>query len=152
MRWLDFLFWHYYCHFDQSKLRTKDADLTGGAIIVLFYTCCTLLGCLLGTLYIFVCKFSFMDTYKAEYLCALVLLIPSFYMCLRYRYYKQKSIVKGKYKQFRDRWGDPEHVSKKNMRILLWYTILSTIGALIYTIVMGTLNKHGYFEGCRLFP
>lgn len=48
--------------------------------------------------------------------------------------------------------GDPKHVSKKNMRILLWYTILSTIGILIDATIMGTLNKHGYFEGCRLFP
>ena len=77
--------------------------------------------------------------------------IPCFAL-LYFRYYKQNSIVQDKYKIFRERWGDPQNVSKKNLKILLWYTLITTIGMFIYAAVMGTLNKHGYFEGCRLFP
>ena len=71
---------------------------------------------------------------------------------LSYRYERKKSIVGDNYKLFRERWGVPEHVNKKNLQILLWYTILSTIGLLIYGIITGTLNKYGYFDACRLFP
>ncbi len=151
MMLIDFLFWHYYCYGYNSKIRTKNADLTGGAIILILYTNMLLLGALLGTIYVFVHKISFLDN-KADFKILLLFLVFSWMFYLRYRYYKQKSITKGKYKVFRERWGDPEHVSKKNMRILLWYTIFGTIGVLIYVVVMGILNKHGYFEGCRLFP
>ena len=151
MKWFDFLFWHYYCYGYNSKIRTKDADLTGGAIIILLSTLCWLTGALLGSFCTFVYDLEkVINGGELKILC--VLFAAVLLLCLRYRYYKQKSIVKGKYKLFRDRWGDPEHVSKKNMRILLWYTILSTIGVLIDITIMGTLNKHGYFEGCRLFP
>lgn len=71
---------------------------------------------------------------------------------LDYRYERKKSIVQNKYQIFRERWGEPDKVSKKNLKILLWYTLITTVGLLLLAIVMGTLNKHGYFEGCRLFP
>ena len=151
MKWLDFLFWHYYCHFDQSKIRTKDADLTGGTIVILLFTLANIIGVLLGSFNTFVYDIeTIINGGELKVLCVLSAAI--LWLCLRYRYCKQKSIIKGKYKMFRERWGDSEHVSKKNMRILLWYTILSTIGVLIDITIMGTLNKHGYFEGCRLFP
>lgn len=71
---------------------------------------------------------------------------------MSWRYYKQKSIVKNNYELFRKRWGDPENVSKKNMRILLIYTIIGTIGMYLYAAIMGELNKRGMLEGYRLFP
>ena len=81
----------------------------------------------------------------------LILVAPVF-LYLDYRYYKKKSITKNKFEIFRNRWGDIQNVSPKNMRILLWYTIISTIGMILCAVIVGTLNKNGYFEGCSLFP
>ncbi len=152
MMLIDFLFWHYYCYGYNSKIRTKNADLTMGAIVLIYFTNMLILAFLVVTTDAFICEFSFIDTCKGEFKLLLLFLGFAWYAYLQNRYYKQKTITKSKYKVFRERWGDPEHVSKKNMRILLWYTIFGTIGVLIYVVVMGILNKHGYFEGCRLFP
>ena len=150
MRLLDFLFWHYYSYMEQKK--TVKEDGAWPAIIMIIATTFTIIGSLQGAIEVFVCDLPLPESkgdlkYKVYYPIGIL-----YILFLRYRYMKQESIVKNKYEIFRNRWGDPIHVSKKNMRILLWYTILSTIGLFILAIVMGTLNKHGYFEGCRLFP
>jgi hypothetical protein len=150
MRLLDFLFWHYYCYVEQKK--TVKDDGAWPAIIMILATTFTIIGSLQGTIETFICDLPLPESrgdlkYKIYYPIGIL-----YILFLRYRYMKQKSIIKNKYQVFRERWGDPKHVSKKNMKILLWYTILSTIGLLIVAAVMGTLNKHGYFEGCRLFP
>ena len=150
MKWLDFLFWHYYSYMEQKK--TVKEDGAWPAIIMIIATTFTIIGSLQGAIEVFVCDLPLPESkgdlkYKVYYPIGIL-----YILFLRYRYMKQESIVKNKYEIFRNRWGDPIHVSKKNMRILLWYTILSTIGLFILAIVMGTLNKHGYFEGCRLFP
>ena len=108
MRLIDFLFWHYYCYFEQNKKKYKGnrVQVAEGMVII---TTSLAIGILI-------------------------------------------SIVKNKYELFRTRWGSPDNVSKKNLKILLWYTLITTIGMLLVAIVIGTLNKHGYFEGCRLFP
>ena len=150
MRLIDFLFWHYYSYMEQKK--TVKEDGAWPAIIMIIATTFTIIGSLQGAIEVFVCDLPLPESkgdlkYKVYYPIGIL-----YILFLRYRYMKQESIVKNKYEIFRNRWGDPIHVSKKNMRILLWYTILSTIGLFILAIVMGTLNKHGYFEGCRLFP
>ena len=135
-----------------EQKKTVKEDGAWPAIIMIIATTFTIIGSLQGAIEVFVCDLPLPESkgdlkYKVYYPIGIL-----YILFLRYRYMKQESIVKNKYEIFRNRWGDPIHVSKKNMRILLWYTILSTIGLFILAIVMGTLNKHGYFEGCRLFP
>ena len=150
MRLLDFLFWHYYSYIEQKK--TVKEDGAWPAIIMILATTFTIVGSLQGAIEVFVCDLPLPDVkgdlkYKVYYPIGIL-----YILFLRYRYMKQKSIVKNKYEVFRNRWGDPQNVSKKNMKILLIYTLITTIGLLLFAIVMGTLNRHGYFEGCRLFP
>lgn len=150
MRFLDFLFWHYYSYIDQKK--TVKEEGTWPAILLMIFTTMSILGFITGNIEIFICDLPLPEgrgnlKYKVAYPIGFL-----YTLFLIYRYRKKKSIVKNKYEVFRERWGDPKHVRKKNMQILLWYTILSTIGILMYAAIMGTLNKHGYLDGCRLFP
>lgn len=119
------------------------------AIVAILITCSAVLGVISGLIEIFI-RTTNLNAVE-EKLFAALLIIP-FYFYFDYRYRKKKSIVNGRYRKFRERWGNPENVSKKNLKILLIYTLIATIGVFIYAAVMGTLNKHGYFEGCRLFP
>lgn len=155
MRLIDFLFWHYYSYSEQCKKKAKTTgDSRWMSIVMIVITIGISLILLLSTIDQFLYPLDFLPddstTIDAK-IFGLTLGILCFAL-LYFRYYKQKSIVSGKYKIFRGRWGDPENVSKKNLKILLWYTLITTIGMFIYAAVMGTLNKHGYFEGCRLFP
>lgn len=150
MRILDFLFWHYYSYVELHK--TVKDDGSWPAIIMVIATTAMILGCLTGSIKTFICDMPLPEN-KGDMKYKVVIPIGLLYMVfLRYRYMHKGSIAKDKYDIFSKRWGDPKHVSPRNMRILLWYTILSTIGVLIDAIIMGILNKHGYFEGCRLFP
>ncbi len=155
MRLIDFLFWHYYSYSEQCMKKTKTTgDSRWMSIVMIVLTTWTTLGIILCEIdrFIYPLKYLPKDITKLDAkLFGLFICVPWF-LLLYFRYYKQKSIVKGKYKVFRERWGDPENVSKKNLKILLVYTLITTIGLLIYAVIMGTLNKHGYFEGCRLFP
>ena len=148
MKWLDFLFWHYYCYFEQNKKRYRGNNVWG-SVLTLSYTCFWVFGTILGIVGVFVYDIN-MD-YGPMKMWAWAIGIP-WILYLDYRYERKKSIVQNKYQIFRERGGEPDKVSKKNLKILLWYTLITTVGLLLVAIVMGTLNKHGYFEGCRLFP
>ena len=148
MRLIDFLFWHYYCYFEQNKKRYRGNNVWG-SVLTLSYTCFFVIGVLWGIVNIFV--YDINTDYGTRKMWSIAIGILWF-LYFDYRYERKKSIVQNKYQIFRERWGDPEHVSKKNLKILLWYTLITTVGLLLLAIVMGTLNKHGYFEGCRLFP
>lgn len=149
MRWMDYLFWHYYSYFEQNKKKYKGdrVQVAEGMVII---TTSLIIGSIIGSMHIFICDLS-LPEYGRMKIMGWIVGIPCI-LYLDYRYERKQSIVKNNYQLFRERWGDPKHVSKKNMKILLWYTILSTIGLLIVAAVMGTLNKHGVFTGCRLFP
>ena len=149
MRLIDCLFWHYYSYFEQNKKKYKGYRVQVAEGMVMLTTSLTI-GVLIGCMHIFVCDLN-LPEYGQMKIWGWTIGIP-WILYLDYRYMKKESIVKNKYEVFRTRWGDPAHVSKKNMRILLIYTIISTIGMLILAVVMGTLNKYGYFDGCRLFP
>lgn len=151
MRLLDFLFWHYYCYYELNEKRFKGNSITF-ATSMLTFTSFVIFGFIIGTTYTFICdlhlpEYGTLASRKIGWLTG----IP-WILYINYRYEKKESIIKNKYEAFRTRWGDPKHVSKKNMRILLIYTLVTTIGMLLGAIIMGELNKHGYFEGCRLFP
>ena len=150
MRLLDFLFWHYYCYGEKKK--TVKEDSAWPAIIMILATTFTIIGSLQGAIEVFICDLPLPESkgdlkYKVYYPIGIL-----YILFLRYSYMKQKSIVKNRYEVFRNRWGDPEHVRKKNMRILLIYTLITTIGLLLDSIIIGELNKRGFFTGCRLFP
>jgi len=151
MKWLDFLFWHYYCYFEKNKKKFKGNSVLS-ATSMLAFTTFVIFGFIIGTTYTFICdlhlpEYGTLASRKISWLTG----IP-WILYLGYRYERKKSIVQNKYQIFRERWGEPENVSKKNLNILLWYTLITTIGMLLFAIAMGYLNKHGYFEGCRLFP
>ena len=156
MRLIDFLFWHYYSYSEQCRKRVKGTfgDSRWMSIVLIVTTIGITLMLMLSTVDQFLYPLDFLPkastTIDAK-IFGLIVGIPCFAL-LYFRYYKQNSIVQDKYKIFRERWGDPQNVSKKNLTILLWYTLITTIGMFIYAAVMGTLNKHGYFDGCRLFP
>jgi uncharacterized membrane protein YhaH (DUF805 family) len=149
MKWLDFLFWHYYSYFEQNKKRFKGdrIQVAEGMILI---TTSAIIGSLVAIMKIFVYNL-YLPDYGRMKMWAWTIGIP-WILYLDYRYERKKSIVQNKYQIFRERWGEPENVSKKNLKILLWYTLITTIGMLLFAIAMGYLNKHGYFEGCRLFP
>lgn len=150
MRILDFLFWHYYSYVEQQK--TVKDDGSWPAILMIIATTAMILGCLTGSIETFICDLPLPEN-NGDMKYKVAIPIGLLYMAfLRYRYMRKGSIAKDKYEIFSKRWGDPENVSKKNLKILLWYTLITTIGMLLFAIAMGYLNKHGYFEGCRLFP
>ena len=136
----------------ENGKKTVKEDSAWPAIIMVIATTAMILGCLTGSIETFICDLPLPEN-KGDMKYKVVIPIGILYMALlRYRYMRKGTIAKDKYEIFSKRWGDPKHVSKRNMKILLWYTILSTIGVLIDAAIMGTLNKYGYFEGCRLFP
>lgn len=149
MRWFDFLFWHYYSYFEQNKKKYKGnrVQVAEGMVII---TTSFAIGILIGCIHIFVYDLN-LPEYGQMKIWGWAIGIPII-LYFDYRYEKKESIVKNKYELFRTRWGSPDNVSKKNLKILLVYTIITTIGLLLFAIVVGTLNKHGYFEGYRLFP
>ena len=147
---LDFLFWHYYSYVEQHKTVKDDGGWP--AIIMVIATTAMILGCLTGSIETFICDLHLPENLGDKKYKVAIPIGILYFLFLRSRYMHEGSIAKDKYEIFSKRWGDPKNVGKRNMRILLWYTILSTIGVLIEAIIMGTLNKHGYFEGCRLFP
>lgn len=153
MKAIDFLFWHYYCFYRQH-ITGRKLDIVWEAMLALFLTLMLQLGFWAGAVNIFICSIeNFVPKYGTleSKLLAIIIGLPLI-LCLYYRYSKMRSIISEDYKLFRNRWGEPNQVSKKNMRILLAYTLFSTVGLIVVGIIMGTLNKHGYFEGCRLFP
>ena len=153
MKWIDFLFWHYYCYFEQVKKKKKGhGDSTWMAIVIIAFTVLFAIGVTIGEINTFIIELNTpkYGTPEGRIFSGAVCIIFLALMC--WRYYKQKSIVKNNYELFRKRWGDPENVSKKNMRILLIYTIIGTIGMYLYAAIMGELNKRGMLEGYRLFP
>lgn len=150
MRWLDFLFWHYYSYVEQKK--TVKEDGAWPAIIMTLATTSMIIGSLIADIEIFICDLPLPEKrgdlkYKVYFPLGILYIL---YLC--YRYTKKESVIKNKYEVFRTRWGDPKHVSKKNMRILLIYTLITTIGLFLEGIIIGELNKRGVFNGCRLFP
>lgn len=152
MRWLDFLFWHYYCFFEKHK-NVYFGDNRLQAIVAICICCFTLFGVSVGLINTFVCTIKLIPIYGTieEKLFSILYVLPCF-LYLDYRYYFKKSVTQNNYQIFRDRWGEPLHVSKKNMRILLTFTIVAIIGMLLIAIVVGELNRRGLLEGCRLFP
>ena len=152
MRMIDFLFWHYYCYSEQCKKKAKTTgDSRWMSIVMIVVTIGVTLAISVALVDIFVCEVNIPERYSDKKILGWAIGIPCF-LYLYYRYYKQKSIVSGKYKVFRERWGNPENVSKKNMQILLMYTLITTIGMFILAGVIGELNKRGVFAGYRLFP
>ena len=155
MKLIDYIFWHYYCLGERIK-KTKNGDSVFFAITLMFYSSITTLVILLITIDVFVCDWKSLlgirdvSQYEAK-LCILTFVLP-FVFYLFYRYRKQKSIITGKYKMFRERWGEPSQISKKKMIVLVVYTIVSIVGMVVYAIVMGHLNRQGVFDAYRLFP
>ena len=156
MRLIDFLFWHYYSYSEQCRKRVKGTfgDSRWMSIVLIVTTIWITFGVILCDINRFLYPLAFLpkDSTTIDAKIFGLSVCTPFFILLYFRYFKQRSIVKNKYQLFRERCGDPENVSKKNLKILLWYTLITTIGMFIYAAVMGTLNKHGYFEGCRLFP
>ena len=148
MKWFDFLFWHYYCYIEQKKTVKEDGSWL--AIIWLTFTTLLTLGVVLSTIDTFVMDLHLPTEYEGEKGLGWIIGIPwLFYLYFRYK--KKKSIIQNKYQRFRECWGDPMHMNKRNMRILLIYTLVTTIGMLLYATIMGELNKRGLLDGCRLF-
>lgn len=151
MRVVDFLFWHYYCFFERHKKRYF-GDNRYQSIIVMCITFAAILGVGSGLVQVFIIGHDIPPQQPVDRKIFGLILVAPVFLYLDYRYYKKKSITKNKFEIFRNRWGDIQNVSPKNMRILLWYTIISTIGMILCAVIVGTLNKNGYFEGCSLFP
>lgn len=150
MRFLDLLFWHYYCFFERNKTN-KDGDSLAGARLLTAFTSC---GALL-LIYFIIDTFVYaLDiNVKSTSVRLLGLLIALLWVLyLLYRYENKKSITKNNYQLFRERWGDPLQISKKKMLLLLMYTIITTIGVFVIAATIGELKKHGMFVDCRLFP
>lgn len=155
MRFIDFLFWHYYSWMEQLKKKHKDrtyGESEWVAILLISLTSFLIIGITLGTIDTFIYHLNIPHSHTWEgKKFSLSISIP-WLLYFYYRYYKKKSIINGKYKIFRERWGDPENVSKRNLKILLVYTLTMTIGLVIFAAIMGHFNSRGYFEGYRLFP
>ena len=153
MKIIDYIFWLYYCLGERNK-KAKDDDSVFLAITLMFYSGLGSFVCLLITIdsliYDWDALIDGVTMDEAKLFCIIVVL--PFVLYLFYRYRKQKSIITGKYEKFREKWGEPSEISKRKMIALIIYTIVSTVGMVVYAIVMGRLNRQGVFDAYRLFP
>lgn len=152
MEWLDWMFWHYYCFYERHK-KMYFGDNCFQAVVIICMNTYIMLGLLAAFIENFICELTFIPQYGTIHskLFALIYGVPIF-LFLDYRYSRKKDIIKNNYQAFRERWGTPADVNKKNLKILVVSTIIYVVGSIIIAVIMGELNKRGLLEGYRLFP
>ena len=117
MRFLDFLFWHYYSYSEQCRKREKGTfgDSRWMSIVLIVTTIGITLMLMLSTVDQFLYPLDFLpkdSTIIDTKIFSLTVGIPCFAL-LYFRYYKQNSIVQDKYKIFSKRWGIRNMLAKR---------------------------------------
>ena len=145
MRYIDFLFYSYYCHCERRNKRFPKL-FGGNSRFFAFYLFTLTLGGLIGFCYLLI------DEYiihlpmipklgsSAESLIGLVaccaILGPFIY-----RYFYDKNIIKGDYKIFKERWGEDPRIHKRGRIAVLVYTILSMFLPFCVAIILHEINN-----------
>lgn len=151
LNFLDFIFWHYYCFCERHKKRYW-GDNASQAYYAFVLSQCWVISITLGLISTFVVSLDFLPQRYSELKVLFVLVFLPVGIYYDYRYTRKKSIVKNKYQCFREKWGDPQNNTRRNKKIVLYYTIVTLVIIPILCFVAGELNRRHMLDGLQLFP
>ena len=152
MKYIDFLFWHYYCFCERHK-KVFHYDNKWQALLFMYGSFSLILALIIGLIHTFVIALdiSLLSTTEKR-LYSFIISCVVYFLPLWYRYYYKEAITKNGFQVFRDKWGNFEHNTKKNLNIFLIYNVISFPLAIIFIILMGKFKSMGLLDGYRLFP
>lgn len=131
MKYIDFLFYSYYCHFERRNKRFPKifwGDSRLYAIVVMYLSIAIPFGAIYALIDIFVTPLPEPSKANSGHgrLFGILLGIPTIGP-LAYRYYHNKKIIRRNYKMFKDRWGEDPRENKKGRIVVLIYTFCTII-------------------------
>ena len=151
MKYLDFLFWSYYCFCERHK-RFYFGDNIEQAIGMMYGSIALPIATIYATIHTFIYHLPMIEPGHWEtILLALVLSSPLFFL-LDHRYYKNKTITNNNFQIFRERWGDDPRKETKGRIFVIIYTIVSVPICLAICIIVGEMKRRGLIDATPLFP
>ena len=126
MKYIDYLFWSYYSFLNRHS-KVYFGDNRWQAICTICATVVVPLGVFYALLDIFVINLPALP--KDRYLSLLIigLLSLPLLLFLNHRYYYNKTIIRGNFRLFKDRWGEDPRTNKKGRMAVIIYTICTLI-------------------------
>lgn len=136
MRFVDFLFWQYYCFCERHKRVFFGYNVWQALNDVFLTTACGM-----GVIWSLVEDKIPLNILNMLHLTHtkvwVLLLIPigGAYILFYKRYTKKNAITQNNFQIFRERWGDPEH-TKRSHRIIMWcYTLVMIMSPVILGMI-----------------
>lgn len=143
MRYIDFLFYSYYCYFERRAKRFPKL-LAGDSIMQALCLISLTIGLLLAICYLLVNeyitpmprmpKLNSPEEKLIGIVIGGVIIGP-----LIYRYLYNKTIRKGDYKIFKEQWGDPRTHKKGRIAVLV-YTIITLLLPFCLALILHEIN------------
>lgn len=122
MKYLDYLFWSYYCFFNRHP-KMYFGDNRWQAIGVIYATIIVPLATLYALTDLFIVDLPELPSQRsAKYLIIGFVSLPIF-LFLNHRYYHNKKHIKGNFQLFKERWGEDPRTNKRGHMIVIIYTI-----------------------------
>ena len=131
MRYIDFLFYSYYCHFERRNKRFPKifwGDSRADALTIIYFSIAgplTLCYCLIDDFIVPLQDIPKFNTIEGL-LYGLLIGIPTIGPLI-YRYYHNKKIHKSNFKVFREKWGEDPRVHTKGRVAVIAYTIITRL-------------------------
>lgn len=126
MKYLDYLFWSYYCFFERHK-KFYFGDNRWQAIGVMYSTIIVPLATMYVLTNLFILDLPDLPERRDEkILIAGIVSLPIF-LFLNHRYYHNKKITKNKFQMFREQWGNDPRANKKGRLAVIVYTVCTSV-------------------------
>ena len=145
MKYIDFLFYSYYCHCERRKKRYPKLFFGDSRFFALYLFTLTI-GGLIGLCYILINEYITSLPMipklgsEAESLFGLVVCCAILGPFI-HRYFYDKKLTNGDYKIFKDRWGEDPRINKKGRIAVLVYTIVSIFLPLFLAVILHEINS-----------
>lgn len=150
IKFIDFLFWHYYCFANRHK-KIYWGDNVWQAIGMIYGTMIVPIVLIYKIIDLFIVNLPNLS--GPGHIDSLIIMdvvsLPIF-LFLNNRYYHNQKIIKDNFRIFRERWGDDPRQNKKGRIAIIIYTTISFFGGICLAIILGELNRRGLLDGCRL--
>ena len=141
MKYIDYLFYSYFCYFERRNKRHPKifwGDSRLDAITIIYTTLAIPMGAILGLIGIFVTPLPELPKLwfgRYSGIPGILLAIPTL-IPMVHRYYYNKKITKGNFKIFRDKWGeDPRHIRKGRIAVII-YTVCTIVLPLLGPVIL----------------
>ncbi len=150
MKYLDFIFWSYYCFCERHKKIYFEDNVTQ-ATGMMYGAIALPIATIYATIHTFIHNLPILEPGHWESILLVLLLSSPLFFLLDYRYCKNKTITNNDFQLFRERWGeDPRKITKGRIFVIA-YTILSVPGCLAICIIIGEMKRNGLIDATPLF-